>query len=137
MGDERLVATDGRSMLVEPEALGAAMVEWLRSAKGRSFSFELSDHSFVAGTAAPNPITFRRLNQVTKLATASPALMVHILLPAHWASATARELDEQRAARLRDALTAGGVGRSHVSIAVDTQNLPTTRTARIAILLAK
>lgn len=135
--DERLVAIDKRSMLVQPDALGPAMVHWLKSAKDKSFSFEMSDKSFAAGTAVPGPITVKRIDQVAQLMRASPSLMVHILLPGHPGSAASRQLDEQRAARLRDALTVAGANASHVTIEEDQQNLPTTRTARLAILLAK
>lgn len=135
--DERLVAIDGRSMLVQPEGLGQTMSEWLKSQKEKSLSFELSNRSFLAGSSVPSPMTVKRIDQVVQLTQASPALMVQVLLPAHLASAAVRQLDEQRAAGFRNALTADGVSPSHVTIGVDQQNLPTTRTGQMAVLLSK
>jgi len=135
--DERLVAIDGRSMLVQPEALGQTMREWLKSKGEKTFSFELSDRSFVTGSTVPSRITAKRIDQVVDLAKASPALMVHILLPPHLASASVRQLDEQRALGLRNALRSDGVSAANVTIGVDQQDLPTTRTAQMAVLLSK
>jgi len=135
--DERLVAIDGRTTLVQPEALESAMRDWLSSPKDKTFSFEFSEHSFVPATAIPTPISLRRANQVAQLAAAYPGLTVRILLPAHPAGGVTRPLDQKRATRLRNALIARGVDESRVTVGIDDQNLPTTQTARIAVLMTK
>jgi hypothetical protein len=135
--DERLVVIDGDTMLVEPEALGEAMTAWLKSRKGKTLSFELSDRSFRPNSAAPSSVTATRIGQVAGLTKASPTLTVHILQPLQSDSVRTRKLDEQRALRLRDALVASGVNKTQVTVEVEREGLPTENSPHLAVLLTK
>jgi hypothetical protein len=130
--DERLVVIDGDTMLVEPEALGPAMTAWLKSRKGKTLSFELSDRSFQSNSAAPSSVTVTRIGQVSGLTRASPTLIVHILRPLQ-----SDKLDAQRAVRLRDALVASGVRESQLTIENEREGLPTENSPHLAVLLTK
>jgi len=135
--DERAVYIDGQTMLFEPRELGRAMTDWLHSDKERTLDFELSDKSFVPNSPATSPTGSTRAQQVLGLTKASSTLMVHILLPAQFAGAVSRQLDEQRAAAFRDALVGGGTSAAHVEIKEEPADLPTARSPQIAVLLTK
>lgn len=135
--DERRVVIDGRSMLVQPETLERTMGEWLKSQKDKTFSFELSDRSFVAGSAIPSEVTVNRIQQVVSLSHASPDLMVHVLLPTNEGSTSALQLDKERAASFRDGLVADGVSASHVTIGMEHEGLPTAKSPHLEVLLTK
>lgn len=135
--DERLVVIDGSTLIVEPETLGKAMTAWLKSGKEKTLSFELSDRSFEANSAAPSGITVTRIRQVANLVRASPAVTVHILRPTRFADPAMRRLDEQRATRLRDAIVASGVRESQVLVENEPEGLPTAHSPHLAVLLTK
>jgi hypothetical protein len=135
--DERLVAINGHPLLVPPEGLEQTMADWLKSEDGKTLSFELSDQSFAANSASPSPITAKRSREVVKLTQASPTLMVHILMPTHFASAAVQKLDDERAASFRKTLIADGIGDSKIDIGEEQHNLATAKTAQIAVLLTK
>lgn len=135
--DERLVVVDGNTMLVEPEALGQMMTEWLKSGQGKTLSFDLSDRSFQPNSTAPSRVTATRIGQVATLTKTSPTLIIHILQPAHSESAAKQKLDQQRALRLRDALVAGGVSASQVTVENEHAGLPTEKSPYLAVLLTK
>jgi hypothetical protein len=134
--DERLVAIDGDLMLVDPGHLGPAMSAWAKSNKQKTLSFELSDRSFVPNSAVPSPITETRIRQIVNAAKANPMLMVHIVLPTHFASTIVRQLDEQRAGRLRNELLTNGLGPPHVIIGGEQQDFPNGK-GELVVLLSK
>ena len=135
--DERLVVIDKQRMVIGPQALGNTMADWLRAGDEKTLSFELSDRSFRPNSAAPSGLTMMRVGQVAALAKASPTLTIHILEPIGVASTASRQLDEQRAARLRQELVAGGVTESHVTIENEQSDLPFAKSPYLAVLLAK
>jgi hypothetical protein len=134
--DERLVAIDGHLMLVDPNHLGPLMSAWAKSDKQETLSFELSDRSFVPNSVVPSPITETRVHQLVQVAKTNPMLMVHIILPTHFASRVAQQLDEQRATRLRSELLADGLSTPHVNVGGEQQDFPNGK-AELVILLSK
>lgn len=135
--DERLVAIDGRAMLFDPRQLGGVMAGWVKAQKERTLSFELSDLCFLPRSAATSAMGSTRVLQVVRVTRANPVVMVHIFLPTYVAGSVSRQLGEQRAARLRDALLSKGVSPSHVAVDAGRSDLPTTRGADIAVMLSK
>jgi hypothetical protein len=134
--DERLVVIDGDTMIVPPAALGQTMMTWLQSRKAKTITFELSDLSFQANSAAPSALTVTRMGQVAALTRASPSLMIRIMEPAHFQSAAIERLENQRAVGLRDGLVTRGVPESRVAIQHDEEKQPAA-TAHLAVLLSK
>ena len=135
--DDRLVVIDGSTMIVGSEALEREMTAWLKSRKAKTLSFELSDRSFEANSAEPSAITKTRIGQVAGLARASPTVTVHILQPVQFEASAIKQLDEQRAIRLRDALVASGVSESQVIVEHEPEGLPTANSPHLAVLLTK
>jgi hypothetical protein len=135
--DERLVVVDGDTMIVAPSAIGQTMTAWLHSPKAKTITFELSDRSFQANSAAPTPITVTRVAQVASLTRASPTIHVHILEPAGSTSSAIHSLYEQRAMRLQHDLVARGVDGSRVAIESEQEQLPAIDGPHLALLLTK
>jgi hypothetical protein len=135
--DERLVSIGGHKTLIQPGALADAMSEWLKTSKEQTFEFELSDRSFARGSAEATGTTEMRISQVMLLTKSHPALMVHILLPRDIPNPAGRQLDQQRAERLRDELVSLGLNQSHVTIGSETEELQATKSPHLAILLSK
>jgi hypothetical protein len=134
--DERLVGLDKDMMIVQPEALGTTLAAWGRS-RNKTLNFELSDKSFQANSAAPTPMTVTRVGQVAAVAKTNPAVKVHILEPAQFASPAVEHLDEERALRLRHDLIASGVGETRVTIEEGREDVSTANSAHLAVLLSK
>lgn len=135
--DERLVVIDKQTMVVEPGALGEMLEAWLRAGNEKTLSFELSDRSFQGNSTTPSAVTVKRVGQVAALANTHPTVMIHILKPVDVASASNEQLDDQRAARLRQELVTGGVGESHVIIEPERNDLPFAKSPYLAVLLTK
>lgn len=135
--DERLVVIDKRTLIVQPQDLGRTMTNWLKSGNEKSLSFEFGDRSFQPNSAEPSQITVVRVKQVAGVAEADPNLTVHILEPRYHASPASGKLDDQRAARFRDALVSSGVNASRVTIEEKSSNLPFARSPYTVVLLSK
>lgn len=135
--DERLVIVDGATMLVQPEAFGQTMRSWLDSSQQQTLSFELSDKSFQPNSALPSRMSVTRIAQLASLAKARPTLVVHILQPSTFQSPAMQQLNDQRAARLRQELIANGVSESNVTIEEEREGLATAKSPHLAVLLTK
>lgn len=134
--DERMVAIDGHLMLIDPGHLGGAMAAWAKSNNQKTLSFELSDHSFVPNSVVPSPITETRVRQIVQVAKANPMLMIHIVVPRHFASTVIQQLDEHRATRLRSELLTNGLSPPHVIIGGEQRDFPDGQ-GELVVLLSK
>lgn len=135
--DERLVLIDKQTMVVEPGALGQTVAAWLGSGEQKTLSFELSDRSFQANSATPSDLTLMRVGQLAGVAKKKPNVTVHILEPVDVASTAREQLEEQRAARLRQEIMARGVSESQVTVEPERTNLPFAKSPYLAVLLTK
>lgn len=135
--DDRLVVIGKQTAVVEPGAFGQILAAWLRSSEQKTLSFELSDRSFQGNSATPTNLALMRLGQVAAVAKTRPNVTIHILEPIDVASTANKQLDEQRAERLRQELVARGVSASHVTIESEQNDLPFAKSPYLSVLLTK
>lgn len=134
--DDRLVLIGKQTAVVEPGAFGQILAAWLRSSE-KTLSFELSDRSFQGNSATPSNFAVMRVGQVAAVAKARPNVTIHILEPIDVAGTASKQLDEQRAERLRQELVARGVSASRVKIESEQNDLPFAKSPYLAVLLTK
>jgi hypothetical protein len=102
--DERLVYINGAAALLTPDKLGSVITGWAKADRDKTLSFELSDRSFAAGSAALAPISLTRTEEIADATKANPDFAVHILRPALDEPPVTPQLNQQRALSLRDEL---------------------------------
>lgn len=135
--DDRLVLIGKQTAVVDPAAFGQILAAWLRSGEQKTLSFELGERSFQGNSATPSKLTVMRVGQVAAVAKTRPNVTIHILEPIDVASTASKQLDEQRAERLRQELVARGVSESHVTIESEQSSLPFAKSPYLSVLLTK